>query len=286
MTGKSKLRLKSEIDDRSGFCFGVIRAIEKAEELLDQGKVVYCVGQIVHNEEEVNRLKKKGLITINQEDLHRYKDKNVLFRAHGEPPESYSKAREHDNRIVDASCPIVLKLQKDIKKAYDNGENIFIFGKNNHPEVVGLNGQTGNQAAVFQSLEELKERNIPDKLTLFSQTTMSLDEFYKIVDYLKSQGKEVKVRDSICRQVSNRRQELEKFCQSHDKIVFVAGKNSSNGKMLYNICKQQNPNAHFVSSANEVDSNWFSEEETVGICGATSTPQWLLEQVKETIDAL
>lgn len=286
MTGKGKLRLKTEIDDRSGFCFGVVKAIKKAEELLDQGEVVYCVGQIVHNEEEVNRLKEKGLITISHEELPKYEHKNILFRAHGEPPESYSRAREHDNRIVDASCPIILKLQKDIRKAYQNGENIFIFGKHNHPEVIGLNGQTSNQAVVFQSLEELRKKDIPEQLTLFSQTTMSLDEFNKIVDYLKNRGTDVKVRDSICRQVANRRQEMERFCQTHDRIVFVAGKHSSNGKVLYNICKQKNPRAHFVSSAKEVRSEWFSKEESVGICGATSTPQWLLLQVKETVDEL
>ena len=286
MTGKGKLRLRTEIDNRSGFCFGVVKAIKKAEELLDQGEVVYCVGQIVHNEEEVNRLKKKGMITIPHEDLPKYEHKNILFRAHGEPPESYSKARENDNRVVDASCPIILKLQKDIRKAYQNGENIFIFGKHNHPEVIGLNGQTGRQAVIFDSLDELRKKDLPDRLTLFSQTTMSLDEFYKVVDYLKNQGAEVKVRDSICRQVSNRRQEMESFCRRHDKIVFVAGKHSSNGKVLYNICKQQNPEVRFVSSASEVRSDWFNEEESVGICGATSTPQWLLQQVKETVDAL
>ncbi|MFW6101098.1 MAG: 4-hydroxy-3-methylbut-2-enyl diphosphate reductase [Bacteroidota bacterium] len=286
MTGKGKLRLKTEIDDRSGFCFGVVKAIKKAESLLNQGEEVYCVGQIVHNEEEVKRLKKKGLTTISYKDLPKFKHKNILFRAHGEPPESYSKAREHDNRIVDASCPIILKLQSDIRKAHENGENVFIFGKHNHPEVIGLTGQTGNQAVVFQSLEELRDKALPDRLTLFSQTTMSLGEFYNAADYLENQGTEVKVRDSICRQVSNRREELERFCQTHDKIVFVAGKHSSNGKVLYNICKQQNPRAHFVSSAKEVRSEWFNEEETVGICGATSTPHWLLEQVKETLDAL
>ncbi|MEF8845927.1 MAG: 4-hydroxy-3-methylbut-2-enyl diphosphate reductase [Bacteroidales bacterium] len=286
MTGKGRLRLKTEIDDRSGFCFGVVKAIKKAEELLDQGEEVYCVGQIVHNEEEVNRLKKKGLTTISHKDLPKFKHKNILFRAHGEPPERYSKAREHDNHIVDASCPIILKLQRDIRKAHENGENIFIFGKHNHPEVIGLNGQSGNQAVVFDSLEELRKKDIPGRLTLFSQTTMSLDEYHKVVDYLKNRGSEVKVWDSICRQVSGRREEIEQFCRTHDKIIFVAGRHSSNGKVLYNICKQQNPHAHFVSSANEVRSDWFSEEESVGICGATSTPQWLLEQVKETLDAL
>ena len=283
---KGSLNLKADIDKRSGFCFGVVNAIRKAEDLLDKEEVVYCVGQIVHNDEEVNRLEKKGMITINHNDLQNIKQKNVLFRAHGEPPESYGIARKNDNRIIDASCPIILKLQKDIRKAYQNGDNIFIFGKHNHPEVLGLNGQIGYQATVIDSLDELMQMEIPEKLTLFSQTTMNLEDFYQVVDYLKNKKINVKVRDTICRQVSNRRGELQKFCCAHDRVVFVAGKQSSNGKMLYNICNKQNPNAHFISSASEIQKDWFNEEETIGITGATSTPMWLMEKVKEEIEAL
>lgn len=284
MTTKERLKLKAEIDERSGFCFGVIRAIKKAEELLDQGETVYCVGEIVHNDEEVNRLKKKGLVTISVDQLPDFEHKNILFRAHGEPPETYLIARKNNNRVIDASCPIILKLQRDIKKADEDGENIFIFGKHHHPEVIGLNGQAGNRAVVFETLDELKQIDIPDKLTLFSQTTKSLDEFYTIVDYLKNLEKEVKVRDTICRQVANRRHELEEFSRTHDKIVFVAGKNSSNGRVLYNICKRQNPQSYFISSPDELAVDWFNEGENIGICGATSTPQWLLEQVKAHIE--
>ncbi len=286
MTIKGNLKLKAEIDERSGFCFGVVRAITKAEELLEGDDPVYCVGQIVHNEEEISRLSKKGLITIRHNELKDLSHKNILFRAHGETPGSYHSARSHENRVVDATCPIVLKLQRDIKKSWQGNENIFIFGKSDHPEVKGLNGQTNNQAVIFQSLDELKDINLPHELTLFSQTTMNLDAFYTIVEYLKHQGIDVEVRDTICRQVSNRKHELETFSRFHDRIVFVAGKNSSNGKALYHICRQQNPNTHFVSTTGELQREWFRNGESIGICGATSTPHWLLEKVKTAVEAL
>mgnify|MGYP006285123221 FL=1 len=286
MTVKGNLTLKAEIDEGSGFCFGVVRAITKAEEMLEEGGQVYCVGQIVHNEEEVSRLSSKGLITIRHNELKNLSHKNILFRAHGEPPDSYHSARTHKNRVVDATCPIVLKLQRDIHKSWQRGENVFIFGKSDHPEVKGLNGQTSNQAVIFQSLEELKDVNLPHELTLFSQTTMNLDAFYKIVEYLKDQGIDVQVRDTICRQVSNRKHELETFSRSHDRVLFVAGKNSSNGKALYHICRRQNPNTHFVSTTGEIQREWFRKGETIGICGATSTPHWLLEKVKTAVEAL
>jgi len=286
MGNEDRLNLKAEIDERSGFCFGVINAIKKAEQLLDQGETVYCVGQIVHNDEEVNRLFNKGLKTINHEELSRLEGKNILFRAHGEPPESYELARKRNNIIVDASCPIILKLQKDVQKAYQNGEHVFLFGKHKHPETIGLCGQTNNEAVVFESLEELKEKQIPPEITLFSQTTKSLKAFYEIVEYLKQQGIKVTVKDTICRQVSNREHELEEFSRNHDKIVFVAGKNSSNGRVLFEVCKNQNPSSYFITSAWEVQSDWFKANETVGICGATSTPLWQMEEVKEAMLAL
>ena len=213
-------------------------------------------------------------------------DKNILFRAHGEPPKSYELARKKNNILIDASCPIVLKLQRDIHKAYQNGEHIFIFGKTQHPEVIGLSGQANDEAVVFESPEQLKRLQIPEEITLFSQTTQSLREFYNAIDYLKNKGIKVKVRDTICRQVSNREHELEEFSRTHDTIVFVAGKNSSNGKILFQVCRNQNPNAHFISSPEEIQEGWFQEGQSVGICGATSTPGWLLEKVKTTIEAL
>ena len=286
MVNEKKLNLQAEIDERSGFCFGVINAIKKAEELLDKGETVYCVGQIVHNDEEVNRLFDKGLKTIDHKQLRELEGQNILFRAHGEPPESYELAREHNNVIVDASCPIILKLQKDVKQAWLNGENVYIFGKHNHPETIGLCGQTNNEAVVFETLEEIKEKQIPDKLTLFSQTTKSLKAFYDVVEYLENKRIEVNVKDTICRQVSNREYELKEFSRTHDKIVFIAGKHSSNGKVLYQVCKEINPNSYFITSPKEIQPEWFINNEFVGICGATSTPQWQMEQVKETVEAL
>jgi 4-hydroxy-3-methylbut-2-enyl diphosphate reductase len=286
MVNERKLNLQADIDERSGFCFGVINAIKKAEELLDKGEKVYCVGQIVHNDEEVKRLFDKGLETIDHKQLRELEGQNILFRAHGEPPESYELAREHNNVIVDASCPIILKLQRDVHKAWKNGENIYLFGKHNHPEIIGLSGQTNNEAAVFESLEELKEKQIPDKLTLFSQTTKSLKAFYDVVEYLENKRIEVNVKDTICRQVSNREHELKEFSRTHDKIVFIAGKHSSNGKVLYEVCKSINPQSYFITSPKEIKPEWFINNEFIGICGATSTPQWQMEQVKEAVEAL
>lgn len=286
MVNEKKLNLQAEIDDRSGFCFGVINAVKKAEELLDQGEKVFCVGEIVHNDEEVKRLSKKGLITIEHQELENIKNSNILFRAHGEPPSTYKKVRMNNNKIYDASCPIVLNLQKAIKNAFENGENIFIYGKKDHPEVIGLMAQTNNQAVVFEDPETLKHTKLPGTLTLFSQTTKSLDKFHQAVDYLNQRGVDVSVRDTICRQVANREHELKTFSKKHDKIVFIAGKNSSNGKVLHSICKQYNENSYFVSSTNEIDSSWFNPGETVGVCGATSTPQWLLEDVKKKLENL
>lgn len=286
MGNEKRLNLKAEIDERSGFCFGVINAINKAEELLDKGEKVYCVGQIVHNDEEVKRLYEKGLQTIDHEKLTQLSGRNILFRAHGEPPKSYELARNKNNILIDASCPIVLKLQRDIHKAYLNGEHIYIFGKARHPEVIGLSGQTNNEAVVFESPEQLKTVQIPEAITLFSQTTQSLKEFHNAIDYLKNRGIKVKVRDTICRQVSNREHELEEFSRMHESVVFVAGKNSSNGKVLFQVCRNQNPNAHFISSPEEIQERWFKERQSVGICGATSTPVWLLEKVKKKIEAL
>lgn len=274
-----------EIDRRSGFCFGVVKAIQKAESLLDEGQKVYCVGQIVHNDKEVSRLQKKGLVTIDHGEISGLKDRNILFRAHGEPPESYEQVRQNNNRLMDATCPIVLKLQRDVRKAWKEGKPVYLFGKHHHPEVKGLVGQTNGEAVVFQSLEELKAMGLPPRLTLFSQTTMSPETFEQAANWLEEQDIEVDMRDTICRQVSDRDRELKTFSREHDRVVFVAGRHSSNGRMLFEICRGQNPNAHFVTSAEEVQEEWFDQEERVGVCGATSTPLWLLDKVREKIEA-
>ncbi|HKL37596.1 MAG TPA: 4-hydroxy-3-methylbut-2-enyl diphosphate reductase [Bacteroidales bacterium] len=285
MIKERRLQLKAEIDRRSGFCFGVVKAIEKAEALLNQGQRVYCVGQIVHNDEEVNRLKEKGLITIGFEDIRELKGENILFRAHGEPPDTYEQVRKHNNVLVDATCPIVLKLQRDVHQAWLRGKQVFIFGKAGHPEVKGLAGQTNGRARVFRTLEELKELELPRALTLFSQTTMNPEAFKTVVSYIKDRGIEVEERDTICRQVSGREEDMKTFSRNHDRIVFVAGQHSSNGKMLYEVCRSNNPYTHFISRTDELDRSWFSPRETVGVCGATSTPQWLLEEVKQKIES-
>ncbi len=274
------LNLQVEIELSSGFCFGVKNAIKKAEEVLDSGDELYCLGEIVHNDQEINRLVKKGMKIITHEEFKLLRKKTVLFRAHGEPPESYEIAKKNELRIIDASCPIILKLQEKIYKSYLNKETIYIFGLPNHPEIIGLNGKIENSAVVFEKYEDLDLKNIPEQITLYSQTTKSLRQFYDIIERLKKHGIRVKVEDSICRQVSNREQDLRAFCRRFDSIVFVAGTNSSNGKQLYDICKQENSNIHYVSAVNEIQPGWFGKDEKVGICGATSTPLWLIKDVK------
>jgi len=274
------LNLNVEIEPNSGFCFGVKNAIKKAEEVLDSGDELYCLGEIVHNDQEINRLVNKGMKIITYEEFKLLKEKTVLFRAHGEPPESYEIARKNSLRIIDASCPIILKLQEKIYNSYLNKETIYIFGLPNHPEIIGLNGKIENSAVVFEKYEDLNLKKIPEQITLYSQTTKSLRQFYDIIDRLKKYGIRVKVEDSICRQVSNREQDLREFCRRFDRIVFVAGTNSSNGKQLFEICNQENANIHFISTVDEIKQCWFGANEKVGICGATSTPLWLIKDVK------
>ncbi len=278
-----KLNLKVTIDDASGFCFGVVNAISKAEEALAAGQDVYCLGQIVHNDEEVKRLEKLGLKTIEKDDLLLIHDKTILFRAHGEPPSSYNLAKDNNNTLIDASCSIIIVLQRKIKKAFEAGEFIVIFGKRNHPEVIALNAQTENKSIVFEHIEELENvwQSFPQSISLFSQTTMSLSDYEQSKAFIQSKGIKVAARDTVCRQVSNRENDLIKFSTMHDKIVFVAGKKSSNGKVLFNVCKHANMNTFFVSSVNDINSTWFSEFNTIGICGATSTPHWLIEEVEK-----
>jgi len=280
------LNLHVEIESNSGFCFGVRNAIKKAEEVLNRGEELYSLGEIVHNEQEMDRLINKGMKIITQEDFKTMKGKTVLFRAHGEPPASYAIAEENNIKVIDASCPIILKLQKKISKSKSNNESIYIFGLPNHPEIIGLNGMIGNTAVVFEKYEDLEISKIPGKITLYSQTTKSLKQFYDIIDKLKHEGIKVNVVDSICRQVSNREQELREFCRRFESIVFVAGKNSSNGKQLYEICMQENSRTHFISAVSEINNEWFDSKEKVGICGATSTPLWLIEDVKNFLQSL
>lgn len=275
--------LKVHIDDHSGFCFGVVYAIEMAEEILDEQGYLYCLGDIVHNDEEVNRLTRKGLKIIDHGDLHGLKDEKVLIRAHGEPPSTYELAIRNNLTLIDASCPVVLKLQNRIKNSFDKDENIYIYGKHGHAEVIGLLGQTNNKAVVFQDISELDLPNLPKNLTLYSQTTKSTDKFYEINRILQENGISVNSNDTICRQVSNRDKELRDFADKFDKIIFVSGTKSSNGKVLYNVCKEKNPQTYFVSNPDQIEESWFEHGNSVGICGATSTPMWLMEQVKERI---
>ena len=277
------LNLSVHIDQNSGFCFGVVYAIEMAEEILNEEGKLYCLGDIVHNDEEVRRLESKGLQTISHDELRLIRNEKVLIRAHGEPPSTYQLAIENDLELVDASCPVVLKLQNRIKTSYDKNENIYIYGKHGHAEVVGLLGQTENNAVVFQDIGELAMDQLPTEVTLYSQTTKSTDNFYEIKNTLESKGIQVNANDTICRQVSNRDKELRAFSREFDVIVFVSGTKSSNGKVLYNICKENNPNTYFVSNKEELNASWFNTGERVGICGATSTPMWLMEQVRDEL---
>lgn len=276
--------LNVTIDKSSGFCFGVVYAIDMAEDILDHEEYLYCLGDIVHNDEEVERLRAKGLRIIDHDQLHQLTNEKVLIRAHGEAPSTYELALNNNLTLIDASCPVVLKLQNRIKNSYDDEEQILIFGKHGHAEVIGLQGQTNGNAIVFQDLAELDTLTLPNKFTLYSQTTKSTDKFYQIKDELISRGYDVKANDTICRQVSNRYEELEKFVANYDKIIFVSGKKSSNGKVLYDVCKKYNPNSYFISNLDELDLSWFNENDKVGICGATSTPMWLMEQVKNELE--
>lgn len=277
------LNLEVHIDHNSGFCFGVVYAIEIAEEILENTGKLYCLGDIVHNDEEVKRLESKGLIIISHDELKFLQNEKVLIRAHGEPPSTYKLAIENNLELIDASCPVVLKLQNRIKNSHDRKEKIYIYGKHGHAEVVGLLGQTNNEAVVFQDFNELDLENMPSEITLYSQTTKSTDNFYDIKDKLSQAGKSVTANDTICRQVSNRDKELRDFAKKFDKIVFVSGTKSSNGKVLYNICKENNPNSYFVSNTSELNSEWFKSNDTIGICGATSTPMWLMEEVRDQL---
>lgn len=285
--------LQIEIDNGSGFCFGVTTAIQKAEEELAKGNTLYCLGDIVHNGMECDRLRQMGLVTINHDEMRQLHDVKVLLRAHGEPPATYELARRNHIDIIDATCPVVLQLQKKIKKQYSLTSNllpltsqIVIFGKKGHAEVLGLVGQTQSSAIVIESFEEVKKLDFSRDIYLYSQTTKSLDEFHQIIEYIQqhiSADATFKSFDTICRSVANRMPNISSFAAKHDLILFVCGRKSSNGKVLFNECLRVNPNTHLIEGPDEIDPQWLEGIHTVGICGATSTPKWLMEQCRDAI---
>lgn len=277
-----------EIDSRSGFCHGVTTAIKKAEAELQGDERLYCLGDIVHNDREVERLRQLGLHTIEHDSFAQLHDAKVLLRAHGEPPETYVAAKKNRISLVDATCPVVLQLQKRVKSVYTQmpDAQIVIFGKRGHAEVIGLVGQTDGHALVIQSVEEAAKLDFRRDIYLFSQTTMSLDGFHQVIDYITTHILEpahFHYADTICRQVANRLPNIRSFAARHDVIIFVSGLKSSNGKMLYNACLQVNPRSYIVDNPAAIEREWFTGAETVGICGATSTPTWLMESCKEVI---
>lgn len=286
--------LTIEIDSHSGFCFGVVNAIRKAEDELEQNKMLFCLGDIVHNTVEVERLKAKGLITINHNEFANLHDCKVLIRAHGEPPETYQIAAQNNIEIIDATCPVVLKLQQRIKTGYENIKpldgQVVIFGKKGHAEVNGLVGQTSSNALIIESLEDISKIDFSKPITVFSQTTKSIDKYFELIEEIKKrlvsvQGDDSQLitHDTICRQVSNRERKLQQFAKKHDAIVFVSDTKSSNGKVLYEMCKSKNQYTYFVSDVVDIQANWFINIKSVGICGATSTPRWLMEKIGNEI---
>ena len=283
-----------EIDNGSGFCFGVTTAIKKAEEELAHGNKLYCLGDIVHNGMECDRLREMGLVTIKHDEMRELHDVKVLLRAHGEPPETYELARRNNIEIIDATCPVVLQLQKRIKRQYEipntqhpiPNTQIVIFGKRGHAEVLGLVGQTQSSAIVIESFDEVKRLDFTRDIYLYSQTTKSLDEYHRIIDYIQSHispEAHFESFDTICRSVANRMPNISQFASRHDLILFVCGKKSSNGKVLFNECLHVNPNSHLIEDPQEILPEWLEGIETVGICGATSTPKWLMEQSRDAI---
>ena len=277
------LNLSVTIDDNSGFCFGVVYAIEMAEDVLREKGYLYCLGDIVHNDEEVNRLKNMGLRIIDHEQFNLLHGENVLIRAHGEPPSTYETAINNNITLIDATCPVVLKLQNRIRNSFDKKETIFLMGKNGHAEVTGLMGQINNEGIVFSDVSELDGQTLPSEITLYTQTTKSKAKFHETKKSLEERGIKVNAHDTICSQVSDRDNELRGFAKSFDKIMFVSGAKSSNGKVLFNVCKEQNPNTYFITRPEEIDLSWFNLGDRVGICGATSTPMWLMENVRAAL---
>ena len=284
-----------EIDKGSGFCFGVTTAIKKAEETLANGEKLYCLGDIVHNGMECERLRGMGSITIDHDEFAQLHDATVLLRAHGEPPTTYELAQKNNITIIDATCPVVLALQKRIKTKFstidDNSRttDIVIFGKNGHAEVLGLVGQTNGKAIVIEHADDAKKLDFSHNIYLYSQTTKSLDEFHQIIEYCQQhieEGAIFQSFDTICRQVANRMPNICSFATRHDLILFVCGHKSSNGKVLYKACKEKNPRSYLIAGPDEIQPEWFEGMNSVGICGATSTPTWLMEKCKEKVEKI
>jgi 4-hydroxy-3-methylbut-2-enyl diphosphate reductase len=286
--------MKIEIDQESGFCFGVVRVIEIAEKILKEERKLYCLGDIVHNSREVDRLKEKGLKIIDYQEFKHLKNCKILIRAHGEPPETYQIAEKNNIELIDGTCPVVLKLQERITEKYEklkpeNGQ-IVIYGKKGHAEVRGLNGHADNTAIIVESMEDLKKIDVSRPLHLFAQTTKSREGYQNIFERIKEMyqtaaNKEIYLHctNSICAQVSRRTPKIREFCKNHDVIVFVSGRKSSNGKILFEECKKVNHRSHFVSDEDEIKDSWFINAKSIGICGATSTPKWLMEKIAEIV---
>lgn len=278
-----------EISAHSGFCFGVVNAISKAEANLKADEKLYCIGPIVHNNQEVARLTKKGLQIIDANEVKSLKNKTILFRAHGEPPESYKLIQQTDNKLIDATCPVVLKIQQRIKKAYhislQSGGQIAIYGKQKHAEVIGLMGQTENNAILIESMSDVSKLDFSKPIELFSQTTMSLEDFNAIAKEIEKKATSgVKTNDTICRQVSNRQIQLKEFSSRFDIVFFVGDPKSSNSKVLYQVCKAENNESYFITSTSDLDMVVLQNKNRIGICGATSTPEWLMKEIALTIE--
>lgn len=285
-----------EIDEGSGFCFGVTTAIRKAEEVLNESGHLYCLGDIVHNTAEVDRLANIGLETITHDQLEQLHDVKVLLRAHGEPPETYETARRNRIDIIDATCPVVLKLQQRIHATYHSDSQagqpapqIVIYGKRGHAEVLGLVGQTQGHATVIENIDEIDKIDYSRDIYLYSQTTKSVQEFQRIVEEIKRRvepGVTFRSFDTICRSVANRIPQIRQFAARHELILFVSGAKSSNGRILFAECLQANPDSHLISSEADIDPSWLKGKERIGICGATSTPRWLMQRVSDTVQAI
>ncbi|MEN8121599.1 MAG: 4-hydroxy-3-methylbut-2-enyl diphosphate reductase [Bacteroidota bacterium] len=283
-----------EIDKDSGFCFGVEAAIKKAKEELMNGKKLYCLGQIVHNDMEVKRLEDMGMITLSYDEFKQIKNADVLLRAHGEPPETYKIAKENNINLIDATCPIVTKFQKKVKKAHDesvNDDQIVIYGKKAHPEVIGLSGQIDYKAIIIENENDIKDIDFSKPINLYAQTTKSIKGYQNIKDKIRQNSElfgenRFNIYNTLCGQVSGREPQLREFAAKHDTIIFVSGRKSSNGKMLFDVCKQVNKNTHFISSAEELNPEWIKNPHSIGICGATSTPKWLMVKTKKAINNL
>jgi 4-hydroxy-3-methylbut-2-enyl diphosphate reductase len=282
-----------ELDEKSGFCFGVIRAIEKAEQLLNSGVELYSLGEIVHNSVEVDRLKKRGLRVVNHDEFSQLHNAAVLIRAHGEPPQTYAAAAANGITLVDATCPVVLHLQSNISDSYrrtrDINAQLVIFGQRGHAEVNGLVGQAGGDAVVLESLEELHLLDFSRPIVLYAQTTKSLEQFVSLCSEIKKRLKRgllFEAHDTVCRQVSHRKPHLQAFARKHDAVIFVSGRNSSNGKVLYEACREANTRSYMVQNVEDLQPDWFKSCRSVGVCGATSTPRWLMKKVAGAVEQL